>query len=134
MENKKEQFIPREDLLTPKEHRLIGGTTEEGNWPEDVPFGITYKRMPIAEIAEGRRRLANFPDPFIGHALGYGRAVVIQFPEIDPEDGHVLEEPRFIGFWDKDKKEVILAKDPEEFDKEVKGKIEELMRKKERGL
>ncbi len=129
MESRKEQFIPREYLLTPREYQLIGGTTEEGDWPQDIPFGIT-QRMTIAEIAEGRRRLANYPDPFIGHALGYGKPVVIQFPEIDPEDGHVLGEAKFIGFWDKDKKEAVLAEDQEEFDREIKRKIEELIRKK----
>src|SRR3989344_5817047 len=99
MENKKEQFIPREYLLTPKEHHLIGGTTEKGDWPEDVPFGIT-QGMSIAEIAEGRKRLANHPDPFIGYALGYGRQLVIQFPEIDSKSGKVFGGPKFIGFWD----------------------------------
>lgn len=128
MEKKEKQFIPREYLLTPREHHLIGGTTEEGDWPENVPFGIT-RGMPIAKIAEERRRLANYPDSFIGHALGYGRPIVIQFPEIETKTGHVSGEPKFIGFWDSQAERVMPAANQERFDAEVKAKLAKFRKK-----
>lgn len=124
-EDKEVQEIPVGDLFTPAEHDLIVSTPEPGDWPVNIPIAVT-KGEPIELVAEQRtRKLAQFLSTDRGFALGYGRSLVIQFPDLDPVTGETIGEPKFIGLWDDEKRRVEMAENPEEFDREVKERLAE---------
>lgn len=119
----REKEIARFDLLTPREIELIGGTREEGWSQDDVPVAI-IKGESIERVARLRKeRLAHFHSAIIGFAVGYDRTLVINFPDLDTATGKVLDEPKFIGFWDDKDRRFLAAEDPENFDQEVKKRL-----------
>lgn len=104
----RETKVAREDLMTPLEHQLFGSTPEEGEFPVNVPLGISTKRYSNNEISEARKSTGFVKTDILAWSLGYKQqTLAISLEEIDLQTGELKNPPRFLGFWDSEEDKII---------------------------
>lgn len=103
--------IPRSYLLTGQEYLFMGGSAQ------DVPdqftpvgvFGLPHvpnSKFPLEDIVSQRERLEFFQSGIIGTVLGLRGSAVISISKLGA-DNRTLDDPKILGSWDPEKKELI---------------------------
>lgn len=118
--------IFKEDLLTPQEHIMLGGTPavdpkNDEEWY--IPSGVLMKKLSIKQAMERRKELGHLESSLMASVIGIkGQILSFKLQDLDPKTGKTLEDPKILGFWD-DKNKVVRKVEDRDLTRELFDKL-----------